>query len=44
MDETFARPIYAGNAISKIKSKDSLKVITVRPTCFEPCAQRFKCE
>ena len=37
--ETFARPIYAGNAISKIKSKDSLKVITVRPTCFEPCEQ-----
>ena len=37
--ETFARPIYAGNAISKVKSKDSLKVITVRPTCFEPCAQ-----
>ena len=37
--ETFARPIYAGNAISKIKSKDKLKVITVRPTCFEPCLQ-----
>ena len=37
--ETFSRPIYAGNAISKIKSRDNIKVITVRPTCFEPCAQ-----
>ena len=34
--ETFSRPIYAGNAISKIKSRDNIKVITVRPTCFEP--------
>ena len=31
----FERPIYAGNAIAKVKSNDSLKVITVRATCFE---------
>lgn len=37
--ETFERPIYAGNAIAKVKSKDKVKVITVRPTCFEPCGQ-----
>ncbi len=35
--DTFERPIYAGNAIAKVKSKDKIKVITVRPTCFEPC-------
>ncbi len=34
--DTFERPIYAGNAIAKIKSNDSVKVITVRSTCFEP--------
>lgn len=35
--ETFERPIYAGNAISTVKSLDKIKVITVRCTCFEPC-------
>ena len=34
--ETFERPIYAGNAIAKVKSNDPIKVITVRSTCFEP--------
>ena len=34
---TFERPIYAGNAIAKVKSNDPIKVITVRSTCFEPC-------
>ena len=37
-DDTFERPIYAGNAIAKVKSSDQIKVITVRSTCFEPCA------
>ena len=35
--DTFERPIYAGNAIAKVKSLDKIKVLTVRPTCFEPC-------
>ncbi len=35
--ETFERPIYAGNAIAKVKSNDQIKVVTVRSTCFEPC-------
>ena len=35
-DDTFARPIYAGNAIATVKSKDSIKVITVRATAFDP--------
>src|SRR5690348_3885395 len=33
--DTFTRPIYAGNAIATVKSKDSKKVITVRTTAFE---------
>ncbi|MCL1476179.1 MULTISPECIES: FAD-binding protein [unclassified Marinobacter] len=36
--DTFVRPIYAGNAIATIKSSDSVKVITVRPTGFDPVA------
>ena len=34
--DTFVRPIYAGNAIATVKSLDSKKVITVRPTGFDP--------
>merc|ERR1711994_1163243 len=34
--ETFVRTIYAGNAIMTLKSKDSVKIITVRTTSFEP--------
>ncbi len=37
-NDTFERPIYAGNAIAKVKSTDSIKVVTIRPTCFEPCS------
>ena len=36
--DTFIRPIYAGNAIATVQSKDALKVITVRSTAFEPAA------
>lgn len=32
---TFKRPIYAGNAIATVKSRDSKKVITVRGTAFD---------
>ena len=34
--DTFMRPIYAGNAIATVKSNDKIKIITVRPTSFEP--------
>ena len=34
--DTFMRPIYAGNAIATIKSNDKTKIITVRPTSFDP--------
>ncbi len=33
-DDTFVRPIYAGNAIATVQSSDSVKVITVRGTAF----------
>src|SRR5947209_3372142 len=33
--DTFERPIYAGNAIQTVKSKDSKKVITVRTSTFQ---------
>jgi len=34
-EDTFVRTIYAGNAILTLKSKDPVKVITVRGTSFE---------
>ena len=36
--DTFERPIYAGNAIATVQSGDSIKVITVRTTGFDPVA------
>jgi len=35
-DDTFIRPIYAGNAFATVQSTDTIKVITVRPTSFDP--------
>ena len=34
--DTFVRPIYAGNALATVQSKDVRKIITVRATAFEP--------
>jgi electron transfer flavoprotein alpha subunit len=34
-EDTFTRPIYAGNAIATVKTKDAKKVITVRGTAFD---------
>ncbi|KAI7864026.1 hypothetical protein BDF14DRAFT_1838108 [Spinellus fusiger] len=33
-EDTFVRPIYAGNAIATVKSNDAIKFITVRGTAF----------
>ena len=33
--DTFERPIYAGNAIQTVKSKDKTKVVTVRTSTFQ---------
>jgi len=37
--DTFTRPIYAGNAIATVKSKDPKKVVTVRTTAFDKAAR-----
>ena len=37
-EDTFARPIYAGNAIATVQSSDAIKVITVRGTGFDAAA------
>lgn len=35
-DGVYTRPMYAGNAIATVKTSDSIKVLTFRPTAFEP--------
>ena len=35
-NDTFQRPIYAGNCIATVTSSDDVKVITVRTTAFAP--------
>ena len=37
--DTYARPIYAGNAIATVRSTDPVVVVTVRPTGFEAAAE-----
>tara|TARA_B100000401_G_scaffold258676_1_gene175867 strand:+ start:204 stop:1157 length:954 start_codon:yes stop_codon:yes gene_type:complete len=37
-NDTFIRPIYAGNAFATVKSSDSKKCITIRPTSFDQAA------
>lgn len=37
-EDTFERPVYAGNAIATVQSSDLIKVITVRTTAFEAVA------
>ena len=36
--DTFERPIYAGNAMATVQSRDPVKVITVRTTAFDAAA------
>jgi len=37
-EDTFVRPIYAGNAMATVKSSDAKKLITVRTTAFDAVA------
>jgi electron transfer flavoprotein alpha subunit len=37
-EDTFVRPIYAGNIMVDVKSSDPIKVITVRSTAFDAAA------
>jgi len=34
-NDTFVRPIYAGNAISKVQTNQKINLLTIRPTSFE---------
>ncbi|MEK9645327.1 MAG: FAD-binding protein [Alphaproteobacteria bacterium] len=38
-NDTFVRPIYAGNAMATVQSSDSVKVMTVRGTAFAAAAE-----
>eukprot|EP00992_Anisonema_acinus_P000817 TRINITY_DN10294_c0_g1_i2.p1 TRINITY_DN10294_c0_g1~~TRINITY_DN10294_c0_g1_i2.p1 ORF type:complete len:290 (+),score=57.63 TRINITY_DN10294_c0_g1_i2:58-927(+) len=37
-ESTFVRSSYAGNALQKVKSTDSVKFVTIRPTSFDKAA------
>jgi len=37
--DTFVRPIYAGNAMATVQSKDPVKVVTVRISAFDAVAE-----
>ncbi len=38
-EDTFVRPIYAGNALQTVQSDDPIKLITVRTTAFDQAAE-----
>lgn len=37
-EDTFVRPIYAGNIIATVKSSDPIKLVTIRGAAFPPAA------
>ena len=38
--DTFERPIYAGNAVQTVKSRDAKKVVSIRTSNFEPAGEQ----
>lgn len=43
-DDTFVRPIYAGNALATVKSLDSQKVLTIRTSAFDAVSETGNAE
>ncbi len=37
--DTFKRPIYAGNALATVQSRDPIKLLTIRTTAFDPAGK-----
>lgn len=40
---TFIRPLYAGNVLATVQSFDPIKLLTIRPTAFEPLGDKAAC-
>ena len=38
-ENTFVRPIYAGNAISHVETDQNINLLTIRPTSFDKCEE-----
>ncbi|MDB2635998.1 FAD-binding protein [Alphaproteobacteria bacterium] len=38
-ENTFVRPIYAGNAISHVETNQKINLLTIRPTSFNKCEE-----
>lgn len=41
--DTFTRPIYAGNALAMVQSRDHIKVMTIRGTAFDAAPDTVAC-
>ena len=42
-EDTFTRPIYAGNAIATVNSSDKVKFLTIRQTAFAKADAKASC-